>query len=270
MERQMNRKTTVNFFRKKKKEHEKITALTAYDAPTARLAELCGVDLVLVGDSLGMTVLGYQNTIPVTVDDILHHTKAVVRGVENTFVVSDMPFMSYQNSISSALDNAARFLKEAGADAVKIEGGAGLAPTVERLVCAGIPVLGHIGLLPQNILTSGGYKIAGKTKTDAKRLFDDAMALQDAGAFSIVLEGIPAEVSKNISASLEIPTIGIGAGVDCDGQIQVISDLLGLFSDFIPKHAKRYADLNSIIHEAINAYIRDVKDGTFPGEEHSF
>lgn len=266
----MNKKITIDFFRRKKKKGEKITALTAYDATTGRLAEKCGIDLILVGDSLGMTHLGYLNTIPVSVEEMLHHTKAVIRGVENAFVVTDMPFMSYQVSAEEALRNAGMFLKQGGADAVKIEGGKGMAATVGRLVNAGIPVLSHIGLLPQSVLTSGGYKIAGKTEDDAERLLADALQLQQAGAFCIVLEGIPAGVSKKISETLEIPTIGIGAGVHCDGQIQVINDILGLFTDFVPKHTKQYANLTETITQSINTYIREVRESEFPGREHSF
>lgn len=266
----MKKKLTVTSFRQKKEKQEKITALTAYDTATAVLAESCGIDLILVGDSLGMTVLGYENTVPVTLDDMLHHSKAVVRSTSNSFIVTDMPFMTYQISPEQAMENATRCLQEAGVDAVKIEGGSAMAPTVKRLTSAGIPVLCHIGLLPQSILTSGGYKIVGKTENDAKQLLEDAKALEDAGAFSLVLEGIPANVSKQISEALTIPTIGIGGGIHCDGQIQVINDILGLFSSFVPKHSKQYANLSEVITTAISSYISDVQAGTFPGKEHSF
>lgn len=264
------KKLTVCDFRKMKKTQRKIVALTAYDAPTAKFAEECGVNLILVGDSLGMTVLGYKNTIPVTIEESLHHCKAVKRGVKNSFIVGDMPFMTYHPSIETALKNAARYLQEGGVDAVKLEGGHIMAPTIKRLVSAGVPVLAHIGLLPQNVLTAGGYQIAGKTEDEAVRLLNDAQSLEEAGAFAIVLEGIPADVSRRITESVSIPTIGIGAGVKCDGQIQVVNDILGLFTAFIPKHAKRYAELDKEITKAFSNYVKDVTDGNFPNEEHSF
>ncbi len=264
------KKLTVRDFRQKKEEGAKITALTAYDAPTAKFAEECGVDMILVGDSLGMAVLGYENTIPVTIEESLHHCSAVVRGTQNSFVVGDMPFMTYHPNPSFALCNAARYLQEAGVDGVKLEGGKKMAPTVERMVSAGVPVLGHIGLLPQNVLTSGGYLIAGKSKNEAERLIEDAKALQDAGVFSVVLEGIPAAVSKEITSSVAIPTIGIGAGSHCDGQIQVVNDILGIFTDFTPKHARRYANLDVEIRKAFTSYTDDVRKGKFPTEKESF
>ena len=265
-----SKKLTVCSFRQKKEEGVKITSLTAYDAPTAKFAEECGVDLILVGDSLGMAVLGYENTIPVTIEQSLHHCSAVVRGTKNSFVVGDMPFMTYHPNPSLALENAARYLQEAGVDGVKLEGGKKMAPTVERMVAAGVPVLGHIGLLPQNVLTSGGYRIAGKTQEEAERLIEDAKALQEAGAFAVVLEGIPAEVSKEITQAVDIPTIGIGAGPHCDGQIQVVNDILGLFTDFTPKHAKRYANLDVEIRKAFTEYTDDVRNGKFPTDKESF
>lgn len=264
------KKLSVSDFRKMRETQKKIVALTAYDAPTAKFAEEAGVHLILVGDSMGNTVLGYKNTIPVTIEESLHHCKAVNRGVENSFVVGDMPFMTYHPSIESALKNAARYLQEGGCDAVKFEGGQVMAPTVERMVNAGVPVLGHIGLLPQRVLTSGGYRIAGKTADEAKRLIEDAKSLEKAGAFAIVLEGIPADVSHRITEAINIPSIGIGAGPECSGQIQVVTDILGLFSDFLPKHAKRYAELHKDISEALSSYVNDVTKGTFPDEEHSF
>lgn len=264
------KKTTVSHFLKKKEKAEKIVAITAYDTPTARLAEECGVDLILIGDSMGNTMLGYKNTLPVTLEQSLHHSAAARRGAEFAFIVGDMPFMTYQISPEQAMTNAARYLQEAMADAVKLEGGANIAPTVERLVSAGVPVLGHIGLLPQNVLTSGGYKITGKTEDDAQRLIKDALAIQEAGAFAIVLEGMSASTASEVTKALKIPTIGIGAGPGCDGQVQVINDLLGLFSDFVPKHAKKYCDLSSEIKKALTAYSSDVRGGTFPGPEHSF
>ena len=266
----MRDKITVSTFRKRKENGVKITALTAYDAPTAKFAEECGVDLILVGDSLGMVVLGYNNTIPVTLEQSLHHSAAVVRGTNNSFVVGDMPFMTYHQSIETALTNAAKYLQEAGVDAVKIEGGSEIAPTVKQMVQAGIPVLGHIGLLPQSVLTSGGYRLAGKTEEEAERLIHDALALENAGAFAVVLEGMPAEVSKKVTDSLTIPTIGIGAGPHCDGQIQVINDILGLFTAFTPKHTRRYANLDIEIKKAVTAYTEDVRNGNFPNETESF
>ena len=270
MTKKILKKITVSTFRQKKNNNEKITALTAYDAPTAQFAEECGVDLILVGDSLGMVVLGYKNTIPVTIEESLHHCSAVVRGTENAFVVGDMPFMSYHTSIENALQNAGRYLQEAGVDAVKIEGGKNMAPTVERMVGAGVPVLGHIGLLPQSVLTSGGYRIAGKTEDEIARLIEDAKALKNAGAFAVVLEGMPAEVSREVTNSISIPTIGIGAGPHCDGQIQVVNDILGLFTEFTPKHARRYANLDIEIKKALSEYTDDVRNGRFPDEKESF
>lgn len=265
-----NKKLTVSDFRKMRDTQKKIVALTAYDAPTAKFAELAGVHLILVGDSMGNTILGYENTIPVTIEESLHHCRAVKRGVENAFIVGDMPFMTYHPSIEFALKNAARYLQEGGCDAVKLEGGKVMAPTVERMVNAGVPVLGHIGLLPQSVLTSGGYRIAGKTADEADRLVDDACSLENAGAFGVVLEGIPADVSRRITAAVNIPTIGIGAGPECSGQIQVVTDILGLFSEFIPKHSKRYAELDKIISKAFSDYVQEVTKGTFPDEDHSF
>jgi 3-methyl-2-oxobutanoate hydroxymethyltransferase len=265
-----DKKITVSYFRKKKKNGEKIVSLTAYDTPTAQLAEEAGVELILVGDSMAMTVLGYKNTISLSLEESLHHCSAVCRGVKNSFVVGDMPFMTYQSSIEKAMENAARYLQETGADGVKIEGGIKMAPTVERFVDAGIPVMGHIGLQPQSLLTSGGYKITGKTEEDAKRLVEDAKALEKAGAFCVVLECMPSEVSKRITEAIAIPTIGIGAGPHCDGQVQVLNDILGLFTDFVPKHTKRYANLGAEIGKAISEYSKEVRDSKFPTDEHSF
>ena len=264
------KKKTVCSFRKMKQDGEKIVAVTAYDAPTAKLADDAGVDFLLIGDSMAMTVLGYENTLPLTMDESLHHCKAARRGAPKAFIVGDMPFMSYQISCAEALKNAGRYIKEANCDAVKLEGGTYAVAVVERLVAAGIPVVGHIGLLPQQLLATGGYKIAGKTPEGAKKLLADAKALQEAGAFCVVLEGIPSEVSKQISESIDIPTIGIGAGVHCDGQIQVLNDLLGLFSEFIPKHAKRYANLAESIHDALETYASEIRNGEFPTKENSF
>ncbi len=264
------RKCSVCQLKKMKREGQKIVMLTAYDAPTAKLAEDCGVELILVGDSLGNAVLGYQNTIPVTIEQMLHHCAAVRRGVTNSFVVGDMPFMSYQISPEQAMTNAARFMQEAFVDGVKLEGGAKSAPTVKRLVSAGVPVMGHIGLLPQNVKTSGGYRVYGRSEEEAAKLMDDAKSLEDAGAFSIVLECVPAELAAKITAAISIPTIGIGAGPGCDGQVQVVNDILGLFTDFHPKHSKRYADLTSHIRKAFTEYSEEVRSGKFPGPENSF
>ncbi|NOY81683.1 MAG: 3-methyl-2-oxobutanoate hydroxymethyltransferase [Kiritimatiellaeota bacterium] len=263
-------KLTVRRLCALKKRGERIVALTAYDALLGRLADECGVHLILVGDSLGMTVLGYKSTIPVTLDQSLHHTAAVCRGVSRALVVGDMPFMTYQVSPEQALRNAARYLQEAGADAVKLEGGAGMAPTVRRLVQAGIPVLGHIGIMPQSVLVEGGYRIHGREPEEARALEEDALAVEAAGAFALVLEGLPTDLSARITQALTIPTIGIGAGPGCSGQIQVVHDILGLFEDFVPRHAKRYADLADDIRRAIGDYSDEVRSGAFPDKAHSF
>jgi len=243
--------------------------LTAYDYSTAKLVDEAGVPLILVGDSLGMVVLGYDSTIPVTMDEMIHHTKAVVRGTKRSLVIGDMPFMTYHTNISDALRNAARFMQEGGTQAIKMEGGIVVAETVKRIVDCGIPVMGHIGLTPQFIHQLGGHKVQGKTPEAAEHLLTDARALEQAGAFAIVLELVPAPLSKLITQKLSIPTIGIGAGSDCDGQVQVISDLLGQFTDFVPKHAKQYAKLANSIRTAITDYMTEVKSGEFPTAEHS-
>lgn len=249
---------------------ERIVALTAYDAMFARLADESGAHLILVGDSLGMTVLGYRNTVPVTLAQSLHHTAAVVRGVRRAVVVGDMPFLTYQISVEEALRNAGRYLQEAGADAVKIEGGERLAPTVARLVQAGIPVLGHIGLLPQSVLVEGKYRVHGRSADEAAALQRDALAIQEAGAFAVVLESLPMGLAEQVTKQLRIPTIGIGAGPGCSGQIQVIHDILGLFEDFVPRHTRRYAELASEARRALAAYRDDVAAGRFPSQEQSF
>ncbi len=253
-----------------KGEGRAIVALTAYDALMARMADEAGVDLILVGDSLGMTVLGFKTTIPVTLAHSLHHTSAVARGVKRAMVVGDMPFLTYQINPEEALRNAGRFLQEAGAAAVKLEGGRSVCGTISRLVAAGIPVLGHIGICPQAVLAEGGYRIHGRTPEEVEDLLADARACQDAGAFALVLEGLPTTVSERITASLTIPTIGIGAGPACDGQIQVLHDILGLFEDFVPRHTKRYAHLADTVRAALEAYRKEVSDGTFPDDAHSF
>jgi 3-methyl-2-oxobutanoate hydroxymethyltransferase len=249
---------------------DRIVALTAYDTATARLVEAAGVDLVLVGDSLGMTILGHRTTVPVTLSDILHHTAAVVRGVKRAMVVADMPFMTYQVSPEQALSNAARCLQEAGADAVKLEGGSGMAPTIARLVQAGVPVMAHIGLMPQSVLTEGGYRVRGRGESEAAALLADAEAVQQAGAFALVLECVTATVAERITAALQIPTIGIGAGAGCSGQIQVVHDLLGLSGEKVPRHAKTYVNLAQQIRAAVETYAAEVRHGQFPGAEHSF
>jgi 3-methyl-2-oxobutanoate hydroxymethyltransferase len=266
----MVKRINVNYFKQKKKANEKIVALTAYDAPTAKFAEEAGIELILVGDSLGMAVLGYDTTIPVTIEESIHHCCAVRRGAHGAFIVGDMPFMTYRLSIESTLKNAARYMQEAMVDAVKVEGGKEIADTIKMLVTAGVPVLGHIGLLPQSVKTAGGYKITGRTDLQAENLLEDALAVQDAGAFAVVLEGVTKDVAKHITEKLEIPTIGIGAGVFCDGQIQVVNDLLGLFTDFVPKHAKQYVNLGERIKEAFESYHSDVTSSTFPTDKNSF
>jgi len=260
---------TVNEIKEKKLKNERIAMLTAYDCSTAKIVDEAGVPLILVGDSLGMVLLGYESTIPVTMDEMIHHTKAVVRGTEKALIIGDMPFMTYHTSISDALRNAARFIQEGGAQAVKLEGGVVVAETVKRIVDCGIPVMGHIGLTPQSVHQLGGHRVQGKTPEAAERLLADARALEQAGTFAIVLELVPAPLSKLITQKASIPTIGIGAGPDCDGQVQVISDLLGLFADFVPKHAKQYAKLAGTIRTAIGDYIAEVKSGSFPTAEHS-
>tara|TARA_B100000809_G_scaffold251227_1_gene284522 strand:- start:2071 stop:2904 length:834 start_codon:yes stop_codon:yes gene_type:complete len=253
-----------------KKKGQKFAVLTAYDYPTAKLVEEAGVPVILVGDSLGQVVLGYDSTVKVTMEEMLHHTKAVVRGTQRAMVVGDMPFLSYNLDEAQALSNAGRFLQEAGAQAVKLEGGVHVADTVKRITEAGIPVMGHIGLTPQSVHQLGGYRVQGKTSAEAHELVEDALALEAAGAFAVVLELIPASVAETISQRLTIPTIGIGAGVGCDAQVQVINDMLGLNTDFVPKHAKRYATLGDTMRDAIAAYAAEVQAGTFPTGKESF
>lgn len=263
-------RVSITQIREMKQKGERISMLTAYDYATAKLIDEAGIPMVLVGDSLGMVVLGYDSTIPVTMDEMIHHTKAVVRGTSKALVVGDMPFMTYQVCIEDALRNAARFIQEAGAQAVKLEGGEVMAETVKRIVAAGIPVMGHIGLTPQSINQLGGFKVIGKTPETALRLLNDARALDDAGVFAIVLECVPEGLSRIITEKVGVPTIGIGAGKFCDGQVQVISDLLGLYTDFVPKHAKQYARLSESIRQAATDYIAEVQAGTFPTEKQSY
>lgn len=263
-------KVGVREIRRLHREGQPIAVVTAYDAPLARLADECGADILLVGDSLGMTVLGYRTTIPVTLEQSLHHTAAVVRGTKRAMVIGDMPFLTYQISPDQALNNAGRYLQEAGADGVKLEGGVAMAPTARRLVGVGIPVLGHVGILPQSVLTTGGYRLQGRTPQQAQALRDDVQALQDAGVFAIVLEGISRTLATELTEQLSIPTIGIGAGAGCSGQVQVIHDLLGLIEDFKPHHAKQYADLATAIRAALTQYVCEVRKREFPTDEHSF
>lgn len=247
-----------------------IAELTAYDYPWAKVADSAGIDVVLVGDSLGMVVLGYPDTVSVTMEEMIHHTKAVVRGVERALVITDMPFGSYNSSIPAAINNATRILKEGRADAVKVEGGVSMAATVAAIVNAGIPVQGHIGLTPQTATSLGGFKVQGKSAQAAKQLLDDAKALEDAGCFSIVLEAIPAPLAERITQTISIPTIGIGAGPHCDGQVLVIHDLVGLYDRFTPKFVKQYAKINEPILEALRQYKAEVENRSFPTEAHSF
>ncbi len=263
-------KVTTATVRDMKKRGEKITMITAYDYPTAAVVDEAGIDLILVGDSLAMVVLGYESTLPVTMDVMIHHTKAVTRAVSRALVIGDMPFMSYQVSVDEAVRNAGRFLQEAGAQAVKLEGGREVAEVTRRIAAAGIPVMAHLGLTPQSVHQLGGYKVQGKGNEAANRILEDAKILEEAGAFSIVLECIPTELGRVISEALSIPTIGIGGGIHCDGQVLVLHDLLGMFERFTPKFVKKYANINAQMKEAVGKYIDEVRQGQFPGPEHSF
>ena len=266
----MNKRTSIADLKAMKARGEKIVMITAYEYSAATLVEAAGIPLILVGDSLGNVVLGYDSTVPVTMEEMLHHVRPVVRGTQTVHVVADMPFGSYQVGPEDALRNAARLLKEGGAQSVKLEGGVHVAETVRHLVQSGIPVMGHLGLTPQSINQLGGYKVQGKTPAAAVRLLNDAMALQEAGAYAVVLESVPLHVARIITEKLEVPTIGIGAGWECDGQVQVWHDLLGLFADFQPRHAKRYADLGETIVGALRTYAGEVREGAFPTERESF
>ncbi|RMF48000.1 MAG: 3-methyl-2-oxobutanoate hydroxymethyltransferase [Deltaproteobacteria bacterium] len=261
---------TILDLRRMKDEGEKITVLTAYDYPFARLMDAEGIDVILVGDSVGSVVSGYDTTLPVTMDEMLYHTRAVVRGASGALVVADMPFMSYQADIIEARRNAGRLIKEGGAQAVKLEGGMNMAETIRALVDIDIPVVGHIGLTPQSIHRMGGYKVQGRQEQQAERLLADARAVEQAGACAVVLEAIPASLAGKITAELAIPTIGIGAGPDCDGQVLVIHDILGLCEKYSPKFVKQYADAATLIRGAVRDYIDEVKKGAFPTEKHSF
>ena len=266
----MDKKLTIQDIIMMKKNGEKISMLTAYDASFAGLIDTAGIDMVLVGDSLGMVLLGYDSTIPVTMEEMLHHCRAASKGVKRALLVGDMPFMSYQVSESEAITNAGRFLKEAGCDAVKLEGGTEVCDTVSAIVKAGISVMGHIGLTPQTASQLGGYKVQGKDADSARKLLQSARDLEAAGAFSIVLECIPAQLSEAITRVVSIPTIGIGAGKNCDGQVLVTHDMVGMFEKFTPSFVKQYSNLAPQIKEAVAAYHEEVKNGSFPDEEHSF
>lgn len=261
---------TVRDIARMKAKGEKIPMITAYDYTAARLADAAEIPIILVGDSLGMVVLGYDSTIPVTMDDMVHHTKMVVRGASNAHIVTDLPFMSYHIDPTHTLANAARLIQEGGANSVKLEGGESVAETVHRIVECGIPVMGHIGLTPQSVNALGGYRVRGRDCQEATQLLKDAQAIQDAGAYAVVLELVPTQLSGMISERLRIPTIGIGAGPECDGQVQVLHDMLGLFTDFVPKHAKRYADLATTMREAFIQYRDEVRDSAFPTPKQSF
>jgi 3-methyl-2-oxobutanoate hydroxymethyltransferase len=263
-------KNTVLTFKQAKAEGKKLSMLTAYDYSMAKIIDESGVHGILIGDSLGMVVKGEDDTLSVTMEEVIYHTKAVKRGAKNALVVSDMPFLSYQVSIEQAVLNAGRLVKEGGASAVKLEGGANVAAQVKAIVDAQIPVMGHIGLTPQSVNAFGGFKVQGKSEAAAKQLIEDAALLEKAGAFSIVLEGIPEKVAELITKAVSIPTIGIGAGKHCDGQILVYQDMLGMFSDFVPKFVKQYANLGTIMKEAIGSYINEVQEGVFPEEKHTF
>jgi len=264
------KKVTTTFLQSKKKRDKKITALTAYDATFARLLDVTGIDVILVGDSLGTVIQGHDNTIPVTVDDIIYHTKAVKRGSKRAHIVADMPFTSYQSSIPDAIRSSGRVVKESGAEAVKLEGGMEMVETVRALTNVGIPVMAHIGLKPQFIHQMGGYKIQGKTALQAKKLLEEAEMMQEAGAYSVLLEGVAIETAKKITETLEVPTIGIGSGPYCDGQILVIYDLLGMDSNFTPRFLKRYSNLSEQITTSVSKYIKDIYSLSFPKEEHGF
>ncbi|MBX3269289.1 MAG: 3-methyl-2-oxobutanoate hydroxymethyltransferase [Sandaracinaceae bacterium] len=263
-------RVTAPALREMKLRHERITMLTAYDATFARMFDEAGIDVLLVGDSLGMVIQGQSSTLPVTVDEVIYHCRAVARGCTTPLIVGDLPFMSYQVGPRDALINAGRFLSEGGASAVKLEGGRAVAPTIERIVEAGIPVMGHVGLTPQSVHAMGGFRVQGKTEEQAQRILDDALYVQEAGAFAIVLEGIPAPLARRITETLEIPTIGIGAGVDCDGQVLVCYDLLGLTPDLKPKFVKRYAEMFTEGVEAARRYADEVRHGAFPDAAHAF
>lgn len=265
----MVEKVTVRLFRQMKSQ-EKIAVLTAYDHLMAHLLDEVGIDAILVGDSVGMVFSGYQTTLSVSMEEMIYHTKAVRRGVERALLIGDMPFLSYQASLKDAVVNAGRFLQEAGAEAVKIEGGQEMVETISKLTGVGIPVMGHLGLTPQSVHQFGGYRVRGKSQAEAQRLIRDAQAIEEAGCFSVVLEKIPSDLARQITQQLKIPTIGIGAGPHCDGQVLVVHDMLGLFEKFKPKFVRHYAQVAEQMRGAFQAYIQDVKEGTFPGPEESY
>lgn len=264
------RKLTAPDIREMKAEARKIVMVTAYDYPTARAVEAAGLEAILVGDSLGMVVLGYDSTVPVTMEDMVHHTKAVMRGVTTVHVVADLPFMSYQVSDEQAVENAGRLIKEGGADAVKLEGGEVVASRIQAIVRSGIPVMAHIGLTPQSAASLGGFRVQGRSLEAAQAVLNDALAVQAAGAYSVVVEAVPRQLGRIITARLDIPTIGIGAGVDCDGQVLVNGDLLGAYDKFTPRFAKRYAEMQDVMQSAFRAYADEVRSGEFPANEHGF
>ena len=263
-------KKSVLTFRNAKQKNERLTMLTAYDYSTAKLIDASGIDSVLVGDSLGMVMMGYEDTLSVTMEDMIHHTKAVARGVKDALVVSDLPFMSYQTSVYDAVVNAGRLIKEGRAQAVKLEGGLEVCPQIKAIVEASIPVMAHLGLTPQSVNAFGGFKVQGKDEEAARSLIEQAKAVEAAGAFAVVLECIPAKLAELITKNISIPTIGIGAGNGCDGQVLVYQDMLGLYSDFTPKFVKRYAEIGPQMENAIEDYISEVKSGAFPAAEHTF
>lgn len=263
-------KNTVLTFQKAKQNGEKLSMLTAYDYSMAKIIDESGINGILIGDSLGMVVKGDEDTLGVTVDDVIYHTRAVKKGAKNALIVADMPFLSYHVSVEDAVFNAGRLIKEGGANAVKLEGGANVADKIKAIVDAQIPVMGHLGLTPQSINAFGGFRVQGKTEEAAKTLIEDAKKLEEAGVFSITLEGIPARVAELITETVSVPTIGIGAGKGCDGQILVYQDMLGMFSDFVPKFVKQYANIGSVMREAIGNYIKEVQDGSFPEEKHTY
>lgn len=263
-------KKSISTFREAKNSGNKISMLTAYDYSMAKLMDSCGIDGILIGDSLGMVCLGYKDTLSVTMEDMIHHTKAVSRGAKDALIVADMPFMSYQTSVYDAVTNAGRLVKEAGAEAVKLEGGAEVYDQIKAIVKAQIPVMGHIGLTPQSVNIFGGFKVQGKAEESARKIINDAKLLEEAGVFAITLECIPAALSKIITESVSVPTIGIGAGSDCDGQILVYQDMLNMFSDLKPKFVKQFANVGDLMKEGISDYIKEIQQGTFPAQEHSF
>ncbi|HBG7258574.1 3-methyl-2-oxobutanoate hydroxymethyltransferase [Clostridioides difficile] len=263
-------KNTIQTFKNAKYEGKKLSMLTAYDYSIAKIMDECDINGILIGDSLGMVIKGEENTLSVTIDEIIYHTKAVKNGVKNALIVSDMPFLSYHVSIEDAVKNAGRLIKEGGAHAVKLEGGSNVIKQIESIVNAQIPVMGHLGLTPQSVNSFGGFKVQGNNSETARQLIEDAKLIEKAGSFSIVLEGVPTKIAEMVTNSISIPTIGIGAGINCDGQILVYQDMLGMFGDFVPKFVKQYANIGAIMKDSINNYILEVKTGAFPQEKHSF